>query len=122
MKKVQVGQVYKSNDSRDTERYLEVFSIGTESKQHTHAILRPVVLDKETGEYREVEGRVSRIRVKALGTSGGRGYALVLDPNHVNLILSVWGNDPEAGDKAKSFLMTAAEEILDMGLEVSLDG
>jgi hypothetical protein len=113
--KVRVGQVYKSNDLRDHERYLEVISV-----RDTHAMLQPVWLDG-AGGFREDSGRVSRIRVKALGTRAQTGYTLVSDPNMVSFTMKVWGDDPEAKDKAQAFLLEAAEQIMDMGLEVSLD-
>jgi hypothetical protein len=113
--RVHAGQVYKSNDPRDHGRYREVISV-----RDTHAMLQPVWQD-DTGEFREDSGRVSRIRVKSLGTRAQTGYTLVYDPNMISFTMKVWGQDPDAKDKAQAFLLEAAEQIMDMGLEVSLD-
>lgn len=113
MSVIKVGQIYKSNDWRDKGRHLEVVSI-----KGTHAYLQNGYLDDD-GNFVE-QGRVSRIRLSALGTRAQRGYSLIDDPTTCSMTLKVWG-DTEAGEKAKAFLLQAAEDIMDMGMEVSLD-
>lgn len=109
---VKPGQIYQSNDWRDKGRHLKVKSI-----RDTHAYLQNGYMND--GEFID-HGRISRIRLSALGTRSQRGYSLVSDPTSCSLTLKVWG-DAEAGEKAKAFLLEAAEDIMDMGMEVSLD-
>lgn len=115
---VRPGQIYRSNDRRDKRDTFGFRHLRVNNVAPTHAYLQNGYLDDD--DQFVAEGRVSRIRLSALGTRAQTGYTLVEDSNNCTLTLKVWG-DAEAGEKAKAFLLEAAEQIMDMGMEVSLD-
>ena len=73
------GQVYRSNDRRDNERYVQVLAVT-----ETAAVVKRVRLDVVGGEERWVDMpgfRHTRINRKSFGLTGSWGFTLVDEPS-----------------------------------------
>lgn len=73
------GQVYRSNDWRDGDRYVQVLAVT-----ETSAVVKRVRLEGTGSQERWVDMpgfRHTRINRKSFGLTGSRGFTLVDEPN-----------------------------------------